>query len=839
MSDISQPKDQPRIVIIGLGVVGAALADELTQRGMKHVTVFEQGPLYETGGSSSHAPGFVYQTSPNKTMSELATRTLDKLDGLELDGQWLLKRVGGLEIACTPERMHDIHRRHGLARAWGIESRVISAAECAELWPGLDQSKILGGFFTPGDGIVKSTRAVEWQARRAAEHGARIVGHTQVTAILREGGRVTGVEIRATPKGPDDRVSDATEMVAAEIVVCCAGLWGPGVAKNLLGFELPMLPVEHGFGFSRQVPSLAGLNDELDEAKRPILRHQDFSMYFREYNDIIGIGAYNHRPIGLEQEQISTPEEFARTQVHPAMHPLTWEDFEPTWQEAQRLLPELEEVEFDHGFNGIFSFTPDGGPLLGPVPGNEGLWLAQAVWVTQSAGVAQVVADWIVSGDPGIDTHGLEFTRFDPQVVSHAFTVGRGEESYDEVYDIRHPHQSTQVLRGLRTSPFYLRQQALGAVFGEANGWERPLWFESNEHLLATLDKLPRRDPWAATDWSPIAAAEAKATREGVALYDMSSLTRLEVEGPGVVDFLQRVLTNQIDKSIGSVTYSLMLDQGGGILSDVTVTRLGTELFQIGANGHLDEVYLNSLLPRDSMIRVRDITPGSCGLGLWGPKAREVLAQLTRDDISNEGLKYFRAARIEVAGVHVLALRVSYVGELGWELYASADHGLWLWDRIWEAGQAFGIVAAGRRAFNSLRLEKGYRSFGTDMTREHSPQEAGLGFAVRPAKGEFIGREALEVRPVERRLACLTLDDPEAIALGSEPVFAAGADECIGYVTSADQGYTIGATIAYAWVPARFAEAGQRLELEYFGKRFAATVRCEPLFDPEMAHIKR
>lgn len=839
MSDLSRMQHQPRIVIIGLGVVGAALADELTQRGMSNVTVFEQGPLYETGGSSSHAPGFVYQTNASKTMSVLATRTLAKLDGLELDGRWLLKRVGGLEIACTPERLHDIQRRHGLASAWGIESHVVSAEACLRLWPGLRREKILGGFHTPSDGIVKAVRAVEWQARRAIGHGAHIIGNTRVTAILREGGRVRGVEIRATPRGPEDALSDVRQTVPADIVVSCAGLWGPGVAREMLGFELPMLPVEHGFGFSRRVPSLIGLNNELDEAGRPILRHQDFSMYLREYNDVIGIGAYNHRPIGLEQHQVSSPEEFARTGVHPAMHPLTWEDFEPTWREAQALLPELERVEFDHGFNGIFSFTPDGGPLLGPVPGNEGLWLAQAVWVTQSAGVAQVIADWIVRDDPGIDTHELEFTRFDPQVVSHAFTVGRGQESYDEVYDIRHPHQSTGVLRGLRTSPFYLRQQALGAVFGEANGWERPLWFESNRALLASLERVPERDAWAATEWSPIAAAEARATRAGVALYDMSSLTRLEVSGSGAAAFLQGVLSNDIDRPVGTVTYALMLDAQGGILSDVTVTRLDEERFQIGANGHLDEVHLNARLPEGSPVRIRDITPGSCGLGLWGPKARDVLAQLCDDDISHAGFRYFRAARIEVAGVAVLALRVSYVGELGWELYASADHGLWLWDRLWEAGQAFGIVAAGRRAFNSLRLEKGYRAFGTDMTREHSPAEAGLDFAVRPAKGDFIGRQALAERPLRQRLACLVLDDPAAVVLGSEPVYAPGSPARVGYVTSADQSYTLGITIAYAWLPPELAAEGTRLEIEYFGIRHAARVRREPLFDPDMHHIRR
>ncbi|WP_235038161.1 FAD-dependent oxidoreductase [Microbacterium sp. 18062] len=823
---------RPRVVIIGLGVVGAALADELALRGMTDVTVLEQGPLYVTGGSSSHAPGFVYQTSPNRTMSRLATRTLDKLDGIRLNGQWLSKRVGGLEIATTPERLHDLARRHGLASSWGIPSSLIDAEECGRLWPGLDTSAVLGGYLTPTDAIVKSVPAVQWQAERAIDRGARIRGRTRVVGITREGGRVTGVDVVPVP-----RADAASEHVPADIVIAAGGLWGPGITRELLGFELPMQPMEHGFGMSATVPSLVGRNTERDEATRPMLRHQDFSLYLREYVDRIGIGAYNHRPIPLEQSEIASADEHAATGVHPAMHPLAWDDFEPTWEEARRLLPELREVAFDGGFNGIFSFTPDGGPMLGPVPHVDGLWLAQAVWVTQSAGVAQVIADWIVADDPGVDTHGLEYTRFDPAVVSRAFTRERAEEAYDEVYDIWHPHRPTQRLRGLRRSPFHPRQVELGAVFGEGDGWERPLWFEANAPLLDGLDAAPARDPWASEGWSPIAAAEARATRERVALYDLSPLPRLEVEGPGAAAFLNRVSSNQVDVAIGRVVYTLLLDARGGILSDVTVTRLGQDRYLLGTNGNLDRVHLEAHAPAD--VRIRPVTAGGCGLGLWGPQAREVLQKLTDDDISHEGLRYFRARELRVAGAPVLALRVSYVGELGWELYTTADFGLHLWDALWDAGADAGIVAAGRRAFNGLRLEKGYRSYGVDMTREHTPAEAGLDFAVRPGKGDFAGRDALASRADTRRLACLTLDDPGGILLGAEPVFPLGEERAVGYVTSADQGYTIGRTIAYAWLPKEQAVPGVAVEVEYFGERLAATVRAEPLFDPEMAHILR
>jgi len=349
---------------------------------------------------------------------------------------------------------------------------------------------------------------------------------------------------------------------------------------------------------------------------------------------------------------------------------------------------------------------------------------------------------------------------------------------------------------------------------------------------------VPPRDEWSARYWSPIAAAEAAATRQRVAMYDMTPLKRLEVSGPGALDFLQRMTTNNLAKSVGSVTYTLMLDHDGGVRSDLTVARLGEHVFQVGANGPLDEDWLRRHAPAG--VSVRDITAGTCCIGLWGPLARDLLQPLTRTDFSHAALKYFRGTHAYVGEVPVTALRLSYVGELGWELYTSADLGLKLWDTLWQAGASLGVVAAGRSAFNSLRLEKGYRAWGTDMTTEHDPYEAGLGFAVRMDKGDFIGRAAIEGRSEEtarRRLTCLTLDDPAAVVLGKEPVFADGSPA--GYVTSASYGYTVGRTVVYAWLPAALATPGTALAVEYFGERLPATVRAEPLFDPQMERIRR
>jgi glycine cleavage system aminomethyltransferase T len=394
-------------------------------------------------------------------------------------------------------------------------------------------------------------------------------------------------------------------------------------------------------------------------------------------------------------------------------------------------------------------------------------------------------------------------------------------------------------MRPMRLAPFAVRQHELGGVFLEANGWERPQWFEANAGLVADRD-IPMPGDWAARYWSPIVAAEAQMTRESVALYDMTALKRLEVRGRGATDFLQGLVSGDVAKSVGSVTYCLLLDTDGGIRSDLTVARLGHDHYQVGANGNLDLDWLMRRLPSSGTVQVRDITPGTTCIGLWGPKAREVISRVTPDDFSNAGLKYFRGKQTYLGTVPVTALRLSYVGELGWELYTTADQGLKLWDLLWSAGADLGLIAAGRGAFSSLRLEKGYRSFGTDMTFEHDPWEAGVGFAVKADKPEFLGRDAALRRREQptRRLSCLTLARPGATVVGSEPVYAGSGDAAVGYVTSAAYGYTIGAGIAYAWLPAELSTPGTQVQIGYFDSRLTATVAEEPLFDPKMTRLR-
>ncbi|GAA2556616.1 FAD-dependent oxidoreductase [Winogradskya consettensis] len=777
-----------KIVIIGAGIVGCGLADELTRRGETDVTVLEQGLLEDTGGSSFHAPGLVFQTNPSKTMAELARYTVEKYAELGC-----FDAVGSLEVATTPERLAELHRRHGFATSWGIEASLLGPEECAERYPLLGDA-VLGGLLVPGDGLARASAACHFQAQLAIDRGARFLGGQRVVEISQQDGRVTGV-----------RTPDAFH--PADVVVSCAGFWGP-VIGALAGVTIPLLPMAHQYAYS-------STQVELPET---ILRHQDRDLYFRSHGAQLGIGSYLHRPMPVD---VAT--------LDGSIMAFTPADFAESWQAATELLPVLADGQVDRGFNGVFSFTPDGFPLLGEARTLRGFWTAEAVWVTHSAGVARAMAEWLVDGRPAVDLHECDLNRFDAAQLSASYVRERSIRSFIEVYDIVHPLDPPSV-RGLRVSPFQERQEALGAVFGEAGGWERPLWYESNAALPAVTTP---RDEWSSRHWSPIAAAEAHATRNGVALYDMTPLTRLEVIGP--VSFLQALTSNDVDRPVGAVVYTLLLDDTGGILSDITVARLAGDRFQVGVNGPLDLDRLLRLAPTG--VTVRDITGGTCCLGVWGPLARELVAPLADIDVSHRGFGYFKAREGHLGDVPVTMLRVSYVGELGWEVYTRADLGRRLWDTLWAAGAAHGVIAAGRAAFTSLRLEKGYRAWGVDMTAEHDPYEAGLGFAVRLDRGDFTGRAALTDRPPPRRkLTCLLLTDTGDVPMGREPVYVRGVPA--GYVTSAAYGHTVGAPIAYAWLPAGLT-VGDPVRIGYFDRLLDATVAAEPLVDPKHERIRR
>ncbi|MFF1881655.1 FAD-dependent oxidoreductase [Pseudarthrobacter sp. NPDC058196] len=830
----------PRVVIIGAGIVGTNLADELASRGWNDITVVEQGPLELAGGSTSHAPGLVFQNNPSRTMTEFATYTVNKLLALGKDGQSCFNQVGGLELATTPERLADLKRKMGVMTSWGVESRIVDADECEKIYPLLNTGKlsggreVLGGLLIPTDGLALAARAVQLLIERTRENGVTYRGSTTVTGIAREGGKVTGVETSAG-------------LIPADIVVSCAGFWGRELGK-MVGLEVPLLPLAHQYVVTTPLAELEGVNELPKGASKPILRYQDKDLYYREWGDRIGIGSYAHRPMPVDMSALpKVPAGEMSDHRMPSRLDFTLEDFVPAWEDSQDLLPALRNTEMQDGFNGIFSFTPDGGPLMGEAPDLEGFFVAEAVWVTHSAGVAKAMAELIIDGQPQTDLHGCELTRFEKVQTSDAYVSETSQQNFVEIYDVMHPLQPRESPRDLRVSPFNVRQKELGAFFLESAGWERPHWFEANRGLLEELPagwQTPERDSWSAMFHSPISAAEAWKTRTAVGLFDMTPLKRLSVAGPGAQALLHRLSTGNIAKKPGAVTYCLLLADDGGIRSDVTVARLAEEEFQLGVNSNVDFDYLRVEARRQSAadpgqwVHVTDITGSTCCIGLWGPLAREVIGKVSTDDLTNDGLKYFRTKEISVGGIPVTAMRLSYVGELGWELYTTAEYGLKLWDLLFEAGREHGIIAAGRGAFNSMRLEKGYRLWGTDMTSEHHPFQAGLGFSVAKDKTGFVGAEALaslREQPAAKILRCLTVDDGTSVVLGKEPVYVAG--EAAGYVTSAAYGFTIGKPIAYAWLPSSVSE-GDAVEIEYFGRRVAATVSAEPLFDPGMERLR-
>lgn len=810
---------RPKVVIVGAGIVGTSLADELTSRGCSDVTVLDRGPLFTTGGSTSHAPGLVFQTNTSKTMSEFARYTVEKFVGLGAFNQ-----VGGLEVATTAARWTDLHRKCGWAQSWGVPGQLLDPDQCRRIYPLLDVDKILGGFHTPTDGLAKALSAAAAQAARATVHGARFIGGQEVVDVLDRDGRVVGVR------------TGSGEVFDADVVVSAAGFWGAELGSRV-GLTVPLVPMAHQYAKSGQVSPLRREGTNRDEARMPILRHQDRDLYYREHGDRLGIGYYGHRPMPVDMATLVTD---TAGEAMPSMLPFTEDDFAAGWAASVELLPALNDSKVEEGFNGIFSFTPDGFSIMGEHRDLAGFWVAEAVWVTHSAGVAKAMAEWIIDGSPSVDVHECDLYRFEEPAKSPEFILTTSSQAFVEVYDIVHPHQYRAEPRNLRVSPFHSRQRELGAFFFEGGCWERPAWYDANAGLVDELAAqgvaFPERDGWSGMFYSPISIAEARWTRQHVALYDMTPLTRYEVSGRGASEFLQHLTTNNVAKRPGAVTYTLMLDESGGIRSDLTVARLDEQTFQVGANGPLDLDWISRHLP-DEGVSVRDITGATCCIGVWGPRARDLVAPLCAADISHESFGYFRALRTFIGSIPVTMMRVSYVGELGWEIYTSAEYGAKLWDLLYAAGRKHRAIAAGRIAFNSLRMEKGYRAWGTDMTTEHLPAAAGVAFAVSGKKSDFVGKAALDAAaPPAKVLRSIVFDDPTAVVLGKEPVSIDG--QVVGYVTSAGYSATVGRSIAYAWLPAS-APVGQSVSVAYLAANHTAIVHAEPVVDPDMSLIRR
>ena len=814
-------------VIVGAGIVGASAAFHLADLGITDVLVIDQGPLFATGGSTSHAPGLVFQTNGSRTMCRIAQDSVALYDSLDVDGEPVWFGVGGLEVATTPERIEELKRRQGFARSWGLDdTELLSPEECEERSPLLDPSRVLGGYWVPSDGAGNGVKIVEALARRSRAAGVRFEGGVTVTGFDTTGGRIHAVET-------------STGRIECERVLLCAGLWGPTVGA-MAGVPIPLVAVQHQLVWTDPVPELAGLAGTW--AQHPIVRHQDMSLYYRQREDHYGVGNYRHEPIVTPQDRIRAP----GGAMQPSLMPFTPDDFDLCERETERLFPALagrmRPSDPARSINGMFSFTPDAGSVVGESADVRGLWLCEAIWVTHAAGMARQAVEWMVEGEPSYDLAEADANRFYPFQTTAPYVVERGKQQYREVYDILHPRQQPSKPRNLRSTPFHDRHVALGGRFITGAGWERPQWFEANLDLVGGVThEWARRVGWAAKEWSPIEGGEHLAVREGAGLFDLTAYVKLRVQGPDALAFLERVCANRIDKPVGSVVYTAMLTPGGGIRCDLTVTRHDEDVFMVvtgGGSGMHDLAWLRGQVRDGEQVRIFDASSRSFVLGLFGPRARDILEIVTSDDVSSAGMPYVTGRSIEIGEVPVFAQRISYVGELGWELYGPFDMGGRVWDLLWEVGREHGLVAAGLGAFDSLRLEKGYRLWGQDIGTEYDPLSAGLGFAVRWEK-DFQGKQALERIRDEgppNRLSAMTFDDPRDVVMGKEPVWHDG--QVVSYVTSANYGYSIGRGIAYGYLPTDIANEGTPVEVEYFGRRLTATVAADPLFDPKGVRLR-
>lgn len=825
-------RDRAQTVIVGAGVVGVSAAYHLAQMGVTDVLVIDQGPLFATGGSTSHAPGIIFQTNGSRTMCRIAQDSVAIYDGVTRDGERLWYGVGGLEVATTPERMQELKRRQGYAHAYGIEGiELLSPAQAAARSPLLDPSTIIGAYWVPSDGAAKAVDIVTELGRRAGAAGVTFEGGVTVTGFDVEEG-AWGRRIR--------RVRTDRGDVECERVLICAGFWGPTIGA-MLGVPIPLVAVQHQLVWTDPVPELDALEGD-SWAQHPVVRHQDVSLYFRQRDDHYGVGNYRHEPIVTPQASIRRPGDGPM----PSLMPWTPRDFDLCERETERMFPaltgKLRPSDPSRSINGMFSFTPDGGSIVGESAQVRGVWVCEAVWVTHAAGMARQVVEWMEAGEPSYDLAEADANRFYPFQTSPAYVVERGKQQYREVYDIIHPTQQMSAPRGLRLTPFHARHTELGAEFVTGAGWERPQWFEANRPLVdGVTHEWARRGGWAARGWSPIVGAEHLATRTTAALFDITPYVNIRVQGRDALSFLDRVCANRVDRPVGSVVYTAMLTPSGTIRCDLTVTRHGEDVFMAvtgGGSGMHDLAWLRAQVREGEQVRIFDSSSRSFALGLWGPRARDVLQAATDDDVSDAAIPYMRSAEVAVGEVPVFVQRISYVGELGWELYGPFESGARVWDLLWEAGRERGLIAAGLGAFDSLRLEKGYRLWGQDIHTEHTPLEAGLGWAVRWDK-DFQGKEALEAQRehgVTERLACMTFDDDRTVVMGKEPIWHDG--RIVSYVTSATFGYSVGRGIVYGYLPAELAVTGTPVEVEYFGERYPATVADEPLFDPEGERLR-
>ena len=801
-----------RVVVIGGGVGGASIAYHLALRGWHDVVLLERAQL--TSGSTFHSAGLVGQLRSTLPLTRMMMDSVELYRRLReetgVDPGW--REVGSLRLASSPARLEELQRQSGWGKSFGLPIELISAAEAACRFPLMREDGVLGAAYLPSDGYLDPSGLAQALAEGGRRRGVRICEGVRVTGVRVVSGAVAGVE---TTGG----------LIECEVVVNAGGIYANEIGA-LAGVRVPLVAMAHQYLHAR-------LREPVPDAL-PTMRDPDLLVYFRREAGGLVMGGYERDPAPWGLHGI--PADFNNRLLDE-----DWARFTPLSENAVVRVPALEDAEIVRLINGPEAFTPDNEFILGPAH-VRGFFVAAgfcAHGIAGAGGMGRQAAAWIVDGEPELDLWRMDIRRFPAHYRSSTYALERTVEVYSTYYDVHYPNEERRAGRPLRLSPTYPRLRELGACFGEKAGWERPNWFEPNG-----ASSTVRRPPgWAGEHWSAAIAAEHRATRERAALFDETSFAKIAVSGRGALAFLQRLCANDVDRPLGTVVYTSMLNARGGIECDFTVTRLAEDSFAIvtgTAFGTHDLDWISRHQPEDGSVQVTDETSRWACLGIWGPRARDVLQPLTETDLGNAAFPYLSAQPVLVGAVPCLALRVTYVGELGWELYCATEYAVRLWDSLWDAGRSHGMVAGGYRAIESLRLEKGYRVWSSDITPQDNPYEAGLAFAVRLQKPvDFIGKAALQrvrAEGVRRRLKPVVLDDPDAIALGGEPVAIGG--EVVGRVTSGGFGYTLGASIAYAYLPAAAALPEQEVTVEVFGRWVPGRVKADPLFDPAGARIR-
>ena len=805
-----------RVVIIGGGIIGCSTAYHLAQLGWRDIVVLEKAKL--TSGSTFHAAGLVGQLRSNANVTQLLKYSVELYQRLEAEtGQatgW--KMSGCLRLACNKDRLSEYQRQATTARSFGLEMEILNAQQCLDYWPIMDASDLVGGCYMPTDGQANPSDITQALAIGARKNGVRIIEDCSVTDIKITDARVRGVSTTAGD-------------ISCEVVVNCAGQWAREVGL-MAGVSVPLVSVEHQYMITEPVD---GVTQEM-----PTIRDPDRRIYFKEEVGGLVAGVYEPNPLPWAVDGIPPGFNFTLLESN-------WSHFEPAIAQCLARVPALENVGIKDLVNGPESFTPDGNFILGEAPQVNGFYIGagfNAFGIASGGGAGKALAEWIIGGESSVDLWPVDIRRFGSHHNSVEVVRERTLELYAKHYSLAWPHEEHRSARPQQVSPLYDRLKKQGACFGEKMGWERPNWF-------APVGTKPQDEySFDRQNWFAHVGAEHHAIRQCVGIFDQSSFAKFEMRGHDAHKALSWICANNITKPVGAITYTQLLNTRGGIRCDLTVARISEDVYHIvtgtGSRTH-DFSWISKNIPKESDANLVDVTQDKFTLSLMGPHAREVLQQIVKEDLTNAQFPFGTCREIQIAGAKVLALRITYVGELGWELHGNKLDALNVYDALMRAGQQFDIINAGYRAIESLRLEKGYRAWGSDIGPDHTPFEAGLGWAVKMKSGTpFIGRDALvkfRQQPLTKQLACFTLDDPDVALLGRETILRNG--KRVGWLSSAGWGYTLNTNIGYGYISnlqgiePHYIDSGT-YELEVATIRHPSKIHMHPLYDPKMTRVR-